>query len=128
MASSEQKNTCRYASGYQNGLTIPFTRIGCDAACWRVIVRVCSNLHFWVPRFFAVLLGSGAQATQGDGQHDFDFLMGTWKAHYKVIRHPLSGSHVLYEFNGKQVVRPLWGGKGNIEEGISQDRRGPRKR
>src|SRR6187549_2140943 len=50
-----------------------------------------------------------------DGQHDFDFLFGTWKVHVRRLKNPLQGSQDWYEMSGKSVVRPIWGGKGNIE-------------
>jgi hypothetical protein len=64
-----------------------------------------------------VAVNGPVATTQRDGQHDFDFLLGSWKSHYKVLRHPLSGSHDWYEFDGTNVVRPLLHDQGNIEEG-----------
>ena len=55
-------------------------------------------------------------ATPRDGQHDFDFLFGTWKVHVRRLKNPLRGSHEWYEMSGRSVVRPIWGGKANIEE------------
>jgi hypothetical protein len=51
-----------------------------------------------------------------DGQHDFDFIFGTWKAHLKRLDHPLTGSHTWLEYDGTFVARPLWGGKANMDE------------
>jgi hypothetical protein len=51
-----------------------------------------------------------------DGAHDFDFLHGTWAIHNRRLRRPLSGSAEWYEFAGRSVERPLWGGQGNLEE------------
>jgi hypothetical protein len=60
--------------------------------------------------------GANAPAV-GDGRHGFDFLMGTWSTHYRRLRHPLSGSNDWYGFDGTSVVRPLWDGQGNVEDG-----------
>jgi hypothetical protein len=65
--------------------------------------------------------GSGAKgaapgASAHDGQHDFDFLLGSWKIHLKRMVHPLSGSHEWVEFDGTVVCKPVWGGKGEVEE------------
>jgi hypothetical protein len=63
--------------------------------------------------------GNAAQAkssTERDGAHDFDFEIGTWKTHLKVLQHPLSGSTTWVEFNGTSVVRKIWNGKANMVE------------
>jgi hypothetical protein len=51
-----------------------------------------------------------------DGQHDFDFDIGTWKTHSKRLLKPLTGSTQWAEMNGVTVVRPVWGGKANLAE------------
>jgi hypothetical protein len=51
-----------------------------------------------------------------DGQHDFDFEIGTWRTHLKRLVHPLSGSTTWTEYNGTTVVRPVWGGHANLVE------------
>jgi hypothetical protein len=51
-----------------------------------------------------------------DGTHDFDFLHGTWSVRNRRLRAVLAGSDEWYEFDGKAVQRPLWGGQANIEE------------
>jgi len=51
-----------------------------------------------------------------DGQRDFDFLIGRWKVQVRRLKNPLHGSREWYEMTGISVVRPIWGGKGNIEE------------
>src|SRR5262250_760237 len=53
---------------------------------------------------------------QRDGQHDFDFEIGTWKIHLKRLQHPLTGSSTWVEFDGTSVVRKLWGGRANLVE------------
>jgi hypothetical protein len=51
-----------------------------------------------------------------DGSHDFDFEIGTWKTHLKVLQHPLTGSTTWVEFNGTSVVHKIWNGKANMVE------------
>jgi hypothetical protein len=51
-----------------------------------------------------------------DGQHDFDFEMGSWKTHLSRLEHPLSGSTKWIEFDGTIVGRPIWNGKANLDE------------
>jgi hypothetical protein len=51
-----------------------------------------------------------------DGQHDFDFEIGTWKTHLKRLDHPLTGSTTWVECDGTTVVRRVWSGKANLVE------------
>ena len=51
-----------------------------------------------------------------DGQHDFDFEVGSWRIHLKRLAHPLSGSNTWVEFDGTSVTRKLWDGRSQIEE------------
>jgi hypothetical protein len=55
-------------------------------------------------------------ATPRDGQHDFDFDMGSWKIHMRRLRHPLTGSSEWFEMDGTTVTQPIWGGRANIAE------------
>lgn len=60
--------------------------------------------------------GTPAAAAERDGQHDFDFLIGTWKAHLKRLEKPLTGSSTWLEYDGTFVARKVWGGKANLDE------------
>jgi hypothetical protein len=51
-----------------------------------------------------------------DGQHDFDFHIGTWKTDLKRLVKPLSGSTTWVECQGTTVVRKVWDGRANILE------------
>jgi len=51
-----------------------------------------------------------------DGQHDFDFLVGTWKFQLKRRVKPLTGSNIWVEFDGIGVDRKVWDGKANLDE------------
>ena len=54
--------------------------------------------------------------TKRNGQHDFDFAIGTWKTHILRLRHPLTGSTTWIEFNGIVIVRKVWDGRADLEE------------
>ena len=56
------------------------------------------------------------QAAGRDGQHDFDFELGTWRIHLKRLVHPLTGSNDWIEFDGTSVTRKLWDGRAQIEQ------------
>jgi hypothetical protein len=52
-----------------------------------------------------------------DGQHDFDFEIGTWKTHLKRLTNPLSGAAAKWvEYDGTTIVRKVWNGKANLVE------------
>jgi hypothetical protein len=55
-------------------------------------------------------------STPGDGQHDFDFEIGTWKTHLRRLVHPLSRSTTWVEYDGTSVVSKVWNGRGNLVE------------
>ena len=51
-----------------------------------------------------------------NGQHDFDFEFGAWKAHIRRLQHPLTGSNDWVEYDGTSIVRKVWGGRANLGE------------
>jgi len=74
-------------------------------------------------------LHGGAQTTAGsprpsspeaaaprDGQHDFDFDIGTWKTQLSRRLKPLSGSNTWVKYEGTTVVTKVWNGRANLAE------------
>lgn len=59
---------------------------------------------------------SKASPAVRDGQHDFDFEIGTWKTHLKRRLRPLTGSNTWIEMEGTTVVRKVWNGRANLVE------------
>jgi hypothetical protein len=57
-----------------------------------------------------------ATATQRDGSHDFDFLIGDWKAHVRRLPERLKGSNVWVEYNGISNHHKLLDSNANFEE------------
>jgi hypothetical protein len=57
-----------------------------------------------------------AAPAERDGQHDFDFEIGTWKTHLKRLQRPLTGSTTWVEYEGTTVVRKVWDGRANLVE------------
>jgi len=51
-----------------------------------------------------------------DGQHDFDFEIGTWKTRLKRLLRPLTGSTTWVDYEGTTVVRKVWNGRANLVE------------
>jgi hypothetical protein len=91
-------------------------------ACMRLGALAAGAFLFWLGGMsWAQTPGSAAKgaapvAHAHDGQHDFDFLLGSWKIHLKRMVQPLSGSHEWVEFDGTVVCKKVWDGKGEIEE------------
>jgi hypothetical protein len=61
-------------------------------------------------------LGGVAAPVEHDGQHDFDFLIGTWKFHLKRLLHPLTGSTTWAEYDGMGRAFRILGGRANVDE------------
>jgi hypothetical protein len=67
----------------------------------------------------AAQLNTGANTTpaaQRDGSHDFDFLIGNWKAHVRVLPDRLNGSHEWVEYDGISNHKKLLDSSANLEE------------
>src|SRR5229473_699243 len=60
--------------------------------------------------------GTQPATAQRDGQHDFDFEIGTWNTHLRRLLHPLTGSTNWVEYEGTTVVRKVWDGRANLVE------------
>jgi hypothetical protein len=64
----------------------------------------------------ATAVGAATPAATHDGSHDFDFTFGTWTEHSRRLLHPLTGSNDWIEWDGRTVVRKIWGGRANMAE------------
>jgi hypothetical protein len=54
--------------------------------------------------------------TAREGQHDFDFEFGSWKAQLSRLLKPLTGSTSWVNYEGTSVVRKVWDGRANLGE------------
>jgi hypothetical protein len=66
--------------------------------------------------FLLVALHPFQALAQRDGQHDFDFDIGTWKTQLKRLQRPLTGSTTWLEYEGTTVVRKVFDGRANLVE------------
>jgi hypothetical protein len=89
----------------------------------RTYFMACSLLVVLQPAAAQARPNSGAPKTnlqqtptQRDGQHDFDFHLGTWKTHLRRLLNPLTGSTKWAEYEGTTVVRKVWNGRANLVE------------
>ena len=51
-----------------------------------------------------------------DGQHDFDFEVGTWRTQLSRLQRPLTGSTTWVKYEGTTVVRKVLGGRAILLE------------
>src|SRR4051812_23326080 len=56
------------------------------------------------------------QTAPRDGQHDFDFEIGTWKTQLRRLAKPLSGDTTWVTYSGTTAVRKVWDGRANLVE------------
>jgi hypothetical protein len=89
----------------------------------RTYLLVCSLVVVLLPLHALAQQNSAASgsslqptSTERDGQHDFDFEIGTWKTHLSRRLHPLTGSTTWVEYEGTSVVRKVWDGRANLVE------------
>lgn len=55
-------------------------------------------------------------APERDGQHDFDFEIGTWTTRLSRLVGPLTGSTEWIEYTGTTVALSIWDGRANLVE------------
>jgi hypothetical protein len=51
-----------------------------------------------------------------DGRHDFDWEIGTWATHVRVLHRPLSPEATWAEYDGTSVVHSFLDGQANLVE------------
>jgi hypothetical protein len=78
--------------------------------------RVLAPLLFCSVAIAAAATGLQPARPAPDGQHDFDFEIGAWKAHLSRLQHPLTGSSTWTGYAGTSVVRKVWDGRANLGE------------
>jgi hypothetical protein len=78
----------------------------------RVVLLLCSLI------IISQAFGQAPKTVQPrrDGQHDFDFEIGTWKTHLRRLVRPLTGSTEWVEYNGTTLVTRVLNGRANLVE------------
>ncbi len=89
----------------------------------KTLLLLCGLAVGWQPLQGFAQSNSDASRTNAqsilkeqDGQHDFDFEIGTWKTHLRRLLRPLTGSTTWVEYEGTSVVRKVWNGRANLVE------------
>src|SRR6201994_3241572 len=57
-----------------------------------------------------------SEAAQRDGSHDFDFLIGNWKAHVRRLPDRLNNSNAWIEYDGISNHKKILDSNSNFEE------------
>ncbi|HEX8141348.1 MAG TPA: hypothetical protein VF553_02055 [Pyrinomonadaceae bacterium] len=105
---------CRYR--IKQGCRVEFIRLRTFLLLYSLVV-ILQPLHGFAQQKSAAPGTSLQQtSTQRDGQHDFDFEIGTWKTHLRRLLNPLTGSTTWVEYDGTTVVRKVWNGRANLVE------------
>jgi hypothetical protein len=63
----------------------------------------------------ASAIPASAQAVR-DGSHDMDFSIGNWTTEVTIVGDPFNKPGEQVHMRGTKVARPVWGGKGVLEE------------
>ena len=74
---------------------------------WPATVLLSFALPLTVFAQTATPVTQGTNSVHHDGRHDFDFEVGTWKAHVRRLVHPLTGSTEWENLDGTVVTRTL---------------------
>jgi len=70
----------------------------------------------WAQAVSSSKSASADSASRHDGQHDFDFLIGSWKIHLRRLVHPLGSDGQWIELDGTVVCQTLFDGRAEVEE------------
>ena len=91
-------------------------RLGCILAAVMSAALFIGEVHALSGFPNSQVSANRSTATQGDGSHDFDFLIGDWKAHVRRLPERLKGSNVWVEYDGISNHKKLLDSNANFEE------------
>jgi hypothetical protein len=89
----------------------------CCALIWAPLLSIACWLACATPTLASdASESSPVVADQHDGSHDFDFLIGNWKAHVRRLPERLAGSDTWIEYDGISNHKKLLDSNANFEE------------
>jgi len=96
-------------------------RLGCTLPAIMSAALFVGQVHAGEVHAFSTfpnsqLSANGSTATQRDGSHDFDFLIGDWKAHVRRLPERLKDSNVWVEYDGISNHKKILDSNANFEE------------
>ena len=104
----------RILCGQEIGMNIKHIRAYLMVCC---LVAVLQPFQGLAPQNSGATKASVQQSrAEHNGQHDFDFEIGTWKIRLKRLDHRLVGSTNWVEFDGTSVTRKVWDDRAALEE------------
>ena len=92
------------------------SRFGLILLAFMSVVLLIAEVHALSGMPKSQLSANASTAAQRDGSHDFDFLIGDWKAHVHRLPERLKGSNVWIEYDGISNHKKLLDSNANFEE------------
>jgi hypothetical protein len=83
---------------------------------FRISLGIAVVTLFAQMAFVSAQTPAPASPQQRDGQHDFDWIFGTWNGKLKRLQKPLTGSTTWVEYDCKQVTKRVFGGRAVMDE------------
>lgn len=69
----------------------------------------------WINSYTRIPDSTPSKKSSRDGNHDFDFALGTFHTHIRRLQNPLTGSNAWAVYDGTKTDVPVLGGKGSLE-------------
>ena len=91
-------------------------RLGCILPAVMSAALLIGDVHALSGSSNSQASAKGSAALEGDGSHDFDFLIGDWKAHVRRLPERLKGSNRWVEYDGISNHKKLLDSNANFEE------------
>jgi hypothetical protein len=86
----------------------------------QLLAFVALSTAGWLMLSIPAQAATSADTPQGeaarDGSHDFDFNIGKWHTHIRRVLDPFAASKESIDLYGTVTVRPVWGGRAQLEE------------
>ncbi|HEY2474504.1 MAG TPA: hypothetical protein VGI19_06845 [Candidatus Cybelea sp.] len=70
----------------------------------------------WIATYTRIGDAAAGPVAETAGNRDFDFQIGTWRAHLERLAIRLHGSRTWRDYDGTLTVRRLWNGRANVGE------------
>jgi hypothetical protein len=87
-----------------------------DAAIMNIPMKVAAAAGLLFVAAALPLRSAHAAPQRHDGSHDFDWEVGVWNTHLRVLRQGADGTTAWVTYQGTSKVIPLWNCRGNMVE------------
>src|SRR5690348_13688400 len=113
---SDAPRRCTCSQTHESMATMKSNRLGFILTAAMTAALLIGEVHAFSGFANSQVSANAATATQRDGSHDFDFLIGDSKAHVRRLPERLKGSNVWVEYNGISNHKKLLDSNANFEE------------